>query len=189
MLEWTPNFPESSANQSSLSYAIIPLDTSSFSLDEKEWNSLFATYDLIRHAANAVDEVENFKKLTDPWWKKGKRRQNRDDLFWRHRADISVVWITGDDRYMSVDEQINEAHHQIVQNRDDSFRAKINAPGFLNPIWLRTIFTLGSIYFVTGDGVHINHVEELLKNVFYTSGFWRWCSKNGIRCTMSHSHP
>ena len=156
-------------------FHLLSFRASSFSLDEKEWDNSSATYDLIRHVANAVDEVEIFKKLADPWRKKSKRIQNMNDLFRRQHADISGVRIPRDDCNLMANEHINKAHHQIVQTRDDSFRAKINAHMLLNSIWLTATFKLGSTYLVTVKNVSIprdfgDHVLRMAFSVERVTG-------------------
>lgn len=164
MLRWASTSLESSVNQPTLPHAIIVLNATKTSIDEEEWDTEAATRNLMQHVAGAVWDVKEFRDRADSWRQKGRRIDNMLDLFRCYYSDISVVRIPMKGRYMLANEQVNKLHQQIVQDCDNSFKAKIDSHMLSNTDDLNTYLQAGFDHFTTKEYEPFNFIDVALKH-------------------------
>ena len=164
MLQWASTSLESSVNQPTLPHAIIVLNATKTSIDEEEWDTVAATRNLMQHVASAVDDVKEFRDRADFWRKKGRHVNDMLDLFRCYYSDVSVVRIPMKGRYMLADEQVNKLHQQIIQDCDDSFKAKTDSHMLSNTDDLNTYLQAGFDHFTTKEDEPFNFIDVALKH-------------------------
>ena len=130
LLEWGAAALEKSLNQPSLPHAIVLLNDTEPGIDEKEWETDYATKSLLSSVNGALDYVEGvprFRELAQHWRNLGKQISTVEDLILRYYSSFKVVRMPRKPRYMFIDRQVARLHDEIRASCSASFRAKRKA--------------------------------------------------------------
>ncbi|KAL9624998.1 MAG: hypothetical protein Q9160_000727 [Pyrenula sp. 1 TL-2023] len=159
LLDWAATSVESSINQPALPRAVIVLNATDLSVDQKEWEVRAATENLMAHVQHAVDDIPFFIRHADHWRKKGRVINNTLDLIRCYYADISVVRIPARGRYMLTDTQITKLHLEIQKGCNASFAAKDEAHMLSTSEELNSYLQAGFDHFTSNVNQPFNFVE------------------------------
>lgn len=164
LLEWASTSLESSVNQPTLPHALVVLNSTNTSIDEQEWDITTATENLMKLYKDTVHEVPEFKKRANSWREKGKQVDTMRDLILCYYGDIHVVRIPVKGRYMQMDTQITELHHEIKRNCAFSYSAKREAHMLSNTDELNSYLQAGFDHFTTKVDEPFNFVDVAFRN-------------------------
>jgi len=113
LLDWASVSIEKSVNQPMLPHAIIALNATDNSIDEKQWLVSEATSTLLFSVDAAIHQVPKFVKHAEYWRSRGKRIHTIKDLLLCFYSTITVVRIPTKGRYMLINRQVARLHQEI----------------------------------------------------------------------------
>lgn len=168
LLEWGAAALEKSINQPALPHCIVALNGTDPAVDDKEWDSNYATQSLLSSVKGALDYVEGvprFRDLADHWRSLGKHIYSMEDLILRYYSSFRVIRIPAKPRYMTINEQVGKLHSMIRANCEESFRSKRRARMLTNADELNTYLQSGFDHFTTHLDVPFNFMAiSLIRN-------------------------
>lgn len=168
LLDWGVSALEKSINQPALPHCVVALNGTDPGVDDKEWDTDYATQSLLSTVKGALDYVEGvprFRELAEHWRSLGKHIFTVEDLILRYYSSFKVVRIPSRPLYMKINEQIGKLHGVIKQNCDGSFRSKRRARMLTNADELNTYLQSGFDHFTTHLDVPFNFMQvSLLRN-------------------------
>lgn len=167
LLDWGAAALEKSLNQPSLPHAIVILNDTEPGVDEREWETDFATRSLLASVNGALDYVEGvprFRDLAAYWRGLGKQIDTVEDLVLRYYSSFKVVRVPRKPRYMLIDRQIQRLHDEIVADCDASFKAKRKARMLTNSDELNTYLQCAFEHFTRTLATPFNFVAVSLLN-------------------------
>ncbi|KAG8629356.1 hypothetical protein KVT40_003221 [Elsinoe batatas] len=166
LLEWGVDSLEKSINQPALPHAIVVLNATDPTVDEREWNTSFATQNLLSSVKDAIDGPEGVPKLqrlAEHWRFLGKSIHTVEDLLLMYYSSFQVVRVPSS-RYMLMDEQVSKLQNMIETSCAKSFHSKRKARMLTDGDELSTYFQAGFKHFTTHLNVPFDFVEVSLRN-------------------------
>lgn len=167
LLDWGVTSLEKSINQPALPHAIVVLNATDPGVDDREWDTDFATQSLLSSVKGALDGIEGvpkLRKLAEQWAKLGKDIHTVEDLILRYYSSFQVLRVPAKPRYMTMDQQIGKLQSMIQAGCLNSFHAKRRARMLTDSDELSTYFQAGFNHFTTHLDVPFNFVEVSLRN-------------------------
>lgn len=166
LLDWGVSALEKSINQPALPHAIVVLNATDPNVDDREWDTNYATQSLLSSVKGALDYVEGvprFRELAEYWRKLGKHIYTVEDLILRYYASFQVIRIPTKPRYMVINEQVGKLHTMIKEASEKSFRTKRRARMLTNSDELNVYLQSGFDHFTRYLDTPFNFVEVSLK--------------------------
>ncbi|KAF4554319.1 Hypothetical protein D9617_4g000720 [Elsinoe fawcettii] len=166
LLDWGVNSLEKSINQPALPHAIVVLNATDPTVDEREWNTSFATQNLLSSVKDAIDgpeSVPKLQRLAEHWRFLGKSIHTVEDLLLQYYSSFQVVRVPSS-RYMLMDDQVSKLQNMIEKSCSKSFHAKRKARMLTDGDELSTYFQAGFRHFTTHLNVPFDFVEVSLRN-------------------------
>ncbi|PNS15041.1 hypothetical protein CAC42_2270 [Sphaceloma murrayae] len=166
LLDWGVNSLEKSINQPALPHAIVVLNATGPTVDAREWNTSFATQNLLSSVRDALDgpeSVPKLQRLAEHWRSLGKSIHTVEDLLLQYYSSFQVVRVPSS-RYMLMDDQVSKLQAMIETSCAKSFHAKRKARMLTDADELSTYFQAGFRHFTTHLNVPFDFVEVSLRN-------------------------
>ncbi|PSK54732.1 hypothetical protein B9Z65_3821 [Elsinoe australis] len=166
LLAWGQDSLDKSINQPALPHAIVVLNATDPTVDEREWNTSFATQNLLSSVRDAIDgpeSVPQLQRLAEHWRSLGKNIHTVEDLLLQYYSSFQVVRVPSS-RYMLMDDQVAKLQSMIETSCAKSFHAKRKARMLTDGDELSTYFQAGFRHFTTHLNVPFDFVEVSLRN-------------------------
>ncbi|KAF2721275.1 hypothetical protein K431DRAFT_224804 [Polychaeton citri CBS 116435] len=168
LLDWGAASLEKSINQPALPHCIVALNGTDPSVDDREWDTSYATQRLLSSVSTVLDELDGvprYRELADYWRGLGKHIYTIEDLILRYYSSFKVIRIPAKPKYMVINEQIGELHNMIKANCEHSFRSKRTARMLTNADELNIYLQSGFDHFTRYLNIPFNFMQiSLLRN-------------------------
>lgn len=167
LVEWGVSALEKSINQPALPHAIVVLNATDPGVDDREWDTNYATQSLLSSVKGSLDHVEGvprLRELAEHWRQLGKHIYTVEDLILRYYASFQVIRIPTKPRYMVINEQVGKLHAMIKDATEKSFRTKRSARMLTNSDELNVYLQSGFDHFTSHLDIPFNFVQISLKS-------------------------
>ncbi|KAI0403160.1 hypothetical protein F4802DRAFT_316845 [Xylaria palmicola] len=123
LIKWGAASIDKSINQPVLPHAIIVLNATDTSVDEKEWDVAKATQMLLSDVSDAIRREPVLQQYAQIWRQRGRRLNTTKELLECYYASISVVRIPYKGSYMLMNEQVGKLF-DLIKDRCAAAQSK-----------------------------------------------------------------
>ncbi|KAH8677541.1 hypothetical protein BX600DRAFT_430886 [Xylariales sp. PMI_506] len=164
LLRWGAASIDKSLNQPVLPHAIIVLNATEVSIDEKEWDVATATEMLMSDTAGAVHREPALQEYVQQWRQRGREIASTKELLECYYASISVVRVPYKGSYMLMNEQAGKLADLIKVRAAQSHQRKRRVRMLATPEKLQFYLQAAFDHFTKDLDTPFDFIKETLRH-------------------------